>query len=60
MSHVFLRKVVPMISLCQDINTLIHTKDILRVSACQNESIMTPVINVRHLMTPMSLMSDVP
>ena len=32
-SHVSLRKLVPGISPCQRMNTLVHTKDILRVSA---------------------------
>ena len=51
-SHVSRCKLVPRISLCQRINILVHTKDILRVSACHNVSIMTCVINVRHSVTP--------
>ena len=59
-SRVSLRELVAGISPCQRINTLVHTKDILRVIACQNVPIMTRGINVRRSVTPVSLMSDVP
>ena len=45
-SHVSICKLVPGIPPCQHINTLVHTNYIPRVSACQNVSIMTCVINV--------------
>ena len=51
-SHVSFCKLVPGISLCQSINTLVCTKDILRVSVCQNVLIMTCVINVWRSVTP--------
>ena len=60
MSRISLRKLVPGISPCQRINMLVHTKDILHVSACHNVSIMARGINVRRSVTPVSLMSDVP
>ena len=53
-------RTVPGISWFQRITTLVHTKDILRVSTCQNVSIMTRGINTRRSVTAMSLMSDVP
>ena len=59
-SRVSFRKLVPGISPCQRINMLVHTKDILRVSAFQNVSILARGINVRCSVTPVSLMSDVP
>ena len=59
-SHIFLHELVPGTSPCQHINMFVHTKDILRVSACQNASIMTCSINFRHYVTPISLMSNVP
>ena len=49
-SHISLCKSVPRISPFQFINTLFHNKDILRVSACKNVSIMIHVINVQHSM----------
>ena len=57
-SRVSLRKLVPGISSCQRINTLVHTKDILRVSACQNVSIMTYGINFRRSVTPGAMTFD--
>ena len=51
-SHIYLCKLVPCIYLCQHLNTLVHIKDILRVSAFQNVSIMTREINVRRSVTP--------
>ena len=59
MSRVSLRKLVTWISPCQRINTLVHTKDILRVSVFQNVSIITRGINVWRCVTPVLLMSDV-
>ena len=59
-SHVSLRKLAPGISPCRLINTLVHTKDILRVSVCHNVSIMTCVIKFQRSVTPVSLMSNVP
>ena len=51
-SHIYLCKLLPGTSRCKRINTLVHTKDILRVSDCQKVSIMTHVINVRRSVTP--------
>ena len=59
-SHVSLCKLVPGISLCQRINGLVYTQDILRVSACQNVSIMTRGSNVRRSVTLVPLMFDIP
>ena len=59
-SRVSLHKLLPGVSPRQRINMLVHTKDILCVSACQNVSIMTHSINVQRSVTPVSLMSDVP
>ena len=51
-SHVSFCNLVLGISLCQRINILVHTKDILRFNACHNVSIMTCVINARRSVTP--------
>ena len=58
-SCISLCKLVPVISPCQRINTLVHTNNILRLNTCQNVSIMTRIIDVRRSVTPVSLMSDV-
>ena len=59
-SRVSLSNLVPALSTYQHINMLIHTKDILCVSAFHKVSIMTRGINVQCSVTPVSLMYGVP